>query len=207
MHKTLFKLLSAVGFAAAACLSANAALAGDNCGKSAREAPPACVDWWWEGEYDKGYKRVYAKNNCQGEMVLKIDIAGGGKDKIWELGYNEANRQTYGKVVRDVKCCSNLGDGCDQARLTPSSCENNYNESVAALNCQAETFSQSGLRCDVTAECVTGQTIDTTSCDASGKQCIVIKLTERIDTSIHDVKIVDIHRLQTCGGELTLGGC
>ena len=190
MTGNILRLLAAAGFAAAVLLPAGGALA-DQCGKSHRAAPPSCVTWWYEGDWDwyKGswhYKKAYAKNNCEGEMVLKIDIAQGGSDDRWHLDYGEEKRETYGKYIRDVRCCTRMGDGCDQSAITSTSCEDKYRLSSAALTCHDEYITQTGGNCSIKARC-----------DTSGGRHL----------TAYDAPINSMDELQNCNGHLKIDFC
>ena len=206
MTGNILRLLAAAGFAAAASLSAGSALAGDNCGKSDRVNPPACVTWWYEGSYP--YKKAYAKNNCAGEMVLKIDISGGGFDDLWRLANGQEKRGTYGKTIRNVKCCTRMGDGCNQQKLTANTCEDNYYKSSAAETCQSETFEQSGLDCRIHARCY-GQMLPAQKCTPrsdGGQDCTIEMETIYGSTSV-DVDSLDAANVVNCDGHLRKTSC
>ena len=127
----------------------NVALA-DSCGSSHRADPPECVTWWYEGEYP--YKRAYAKNNCPKEVSLKIDIKG-GRDQLWTLSSGEEKRETYGKTIRAVKCCTQMSGGCDQL-LATDSCSENWNMSAASDSCTAILTQGAGSDlCSIDAAC------------------------------------------------------
>ena len=208
MTGNILRLLAAAGFAAAVLLPAGGALA-DQCGKSHRAAPPSCVTWWYEGDWDwyKGswhYKKAYAKNNCEGEMVLKIDISGGGSDDLWHLANGQEKRGTYGKTIRNVKCCTRMGDGCNQRTLTNTTCEENYYKSTAADTCRSETFEQSGVDCTIHAECYgfTTPVLNCTTIPGSDTEtCAPGVKTEYGPTTAY-VKSLDAAKLKNCSGHL-----
>ena len=179
----IFGLLAAAGFAAAASLSAGGALA-DKCGKSYRAAPPSCVTWWYEGTYP--YKKAYAKNNCEGEMVLKIDISGGGSDDRWHMPSGQERRETYGKTIRAVRCCTRMGDGCSQKEIHPDSCLNKYWQSSASQTCRNQFIEQSGGNCSIRADCDTAGGPNRTSYWSA---------------------ISSFHKLQNCNGHLKIDYC
>ena len=112
--------------------------------------------------------------------------------------------KSVGTVVQDVKYCSNMDDGCNQDRLTSSSCENNYRLSSAADTCKDETFSQDGYWCAIDAACETGQVESVPICVSTCVEKIIPLYND--DASIQ-VKAAAAREVENCYGELRQGGC
>ena len=180
MHKHM-KVVAATTLVVLAGLFTVNAGAGDGCATNARADMPDCSTWWYEGDYP--YKTAYVKNNCPGTLSVKIDIKG-GRDQLWTMAPTEEKRETYGKTIRAVKCCSNLADGCNQIT---DSCRNNFTKSDAQDSCRTFNFNEHGDMCTVTAECTTTR--------------------GSIRAAEITVKISEVGYIQNCDGFFRLNSC
>lgn len=207
------RLLCVTGVALAATFSANAALA-DECSSAYRTNYPSCVT------VTTGSKSVFAKNQCEGVIHLKVDKK--LTDDLLELTDSSDVSKSYKRKVKKVYCCTQLGDGCDQKLLTATSCLDNYNESSASEYCKDSDVSQSGRDCTITASCRTGGRIHETRCRNEPifclpgndtctpgeirEVCTTISTDEYKTTEIN-VKTIDAGDVYNCRGALTTGSC
>ena len=152
------RAVSAVFALAMAAMLAGQAHA--SCGKSQRIAhdDADCLDAGWDNSTDwASTGKVWARNLCpeHGTVVAKVDIKG-GNDKTWYL--HDGEKKSAGTNVlntREVSCCSDLSDLCNESELNDSGCRDRFKTSSADQTCVDISAGFTGSsQCEITAECI-----------------------------------------------------
>ena len=175
-------------------LALTAALAGQAhaaCGISKRinHTQADCLEADWSNETFPVKGKASARNLCSahGKVVVKVDRQA-GSDWIWHLTDGEKKKDSGNYHVREVSCCSDLSDLCNESEADDDGCRDRFEISSAAETCvdvSANFISSS--RCEITAEC--------TRISGNYKSA---SITEKFR------KIKDLHN---CNGVLQVGEC
>ena len=116
-----------------------------------------CLHADWDNNYD-GWSsgKVWAWSNCEdrGTVVAKVDLKA-AKDLTWYIKSSKKFNKKLGPVdVRNVWCCADLSDLCNESEVNDADCLAEFHDSSAADTCSDEIVTApSDDTCNVQARC------------------------------------------------------
>ena len=161
------------------------------CGKSKRinHTQADCLEADWSNKDFPVKGKAHARNLCSehGKIVVKIDRQV-GNDWTWYLADGDKRSDSGAYSIREISCCSDLSDLCNESELNDSGCRDRFKASSADQTCVDISAGFTGSsQCEITAECIR----------SAGNYR---------STSI-TAKFREVKDLSNCNGDLKVGEC